>query len=157
MGIQNVSIFVTPLREISWNSPNFSSLPHKDMLKIIIDINLGPYAITFLTPPAKKQRSFSNAELSVVRRSPSSVVVNFSLKIFISQNCLITFVLLWHGALLGRYQCTVKIWIWLNHPKGQLYRSERSNLVHLPLGGNFPKNCFITISLFCHEASQGGC
>ena len=40
----------------------------------------------FLAPPAERQRSFSNAELSVVRRRhPSSVVVNFSLKIFISQ------------------------------------------------------------------------
>ena len=25
------------------------------------------------------------------------------------------------------------------------------------LGGNFLKNCLITFSLFCHEASQGGC
>ena len=32
-----------------------------------------------------------------------------------------------------------------------------SNLVHFPLGGNFLKNCLITFSLFCHEASQGGC
>ena len=34
--------------------------------------------VNFLAPPAKRQRSFSNVELSVV-------VVNFSLKIFISQ------------------------------------------------------------------------
>ena len=27
--------------------------------------------------------------------------------------------LLWHRGLLGRYQCTVKMWIWLNHPKGK--------------------------------------
>ena len=36
-----------------------------------------------LAPPAEWQRSFSNAELSFLR--PSSVVVNFSLKIFNSQ------------------------------------------------------------------------
>ena len=28
---------------------------------------------------------------------------------------------------------------------------------YLPLRGNFLKNCLITFSLFCHEASQGGC
>ena len=39
----------------------------------------------FLAPPAERQRSFSNADSSVVRRRPSSVVVNFSLKILISQ------------------------------------------------------------------------
>ena len=73
-----------------------------------------PHLVAFLAPPAERPRSFSNAE--------SSVVVSFSLKIFISQtlrHCLITFFLLWHGALLGMYQCTVKMWIWLNHPKGQ--------------------------------------
>ena len=44
--------------------------------------------INFLAPPAEKQRSFSNADSSVVRRPSSSsvvVVVNFSLKILISQ------------------------------------------------------------------------
>ena len=39
---------------------------------------------TFLAPPAERQRSFSNADSSVVRRH-LSVVVNFSPKIFISQ------------------------------------------------------------------------
>ena len=39
-----------------------------------------------LAPPAERQRSFSNAELSVVvRRRRPSFVVNFSLNIFISQ------------------------------------------------------------------------
>ena len=47
-------------------------------------INFSAHKNYFLAPPAERQRSFSNAELSVVRR-PSSVVVNFSLKIFISQ------------------------------------------------------------------------
>ena len=81
----------------------------------------------FLAPPAERQRSFSNAELSVVRRRPSSSVVvvrrpssTFHLKSSFLRNCLITFFLLWHVhvALLGRYQCTVQMWIWLNHPKG---------------------------------------
>ena len=38
----------------------------------------------FLAPPAERQRSFSNADSSVVRRRPSSVV-NFSIKSLISQ------------------------------------------------------------------------
>ena len=53
---------------------------------------------------------------SVVRRRPSSSTFHF--KSLFLRNCLITFFLLWHGALLGRYQCTVQIWIWLNHAKG---------------------------------------
>ena len=40
-------------------------------------------ATSFLAPPAKRQRSFSNADSSVVRRRPS--VVNFSIKSLISQ------------------------------------------------------------------------
>ena len=42
----------------------------------------------FLAPPAERQRSFSNADSSVVRRGPSVVrpsVVNFSIKSLISQ------------------------------------------------------------------------
>ena len=118
----------------------------------------------FLAPPAERQRSFSNADSSVVRR-PSSVVVvvvvrrpssTFQLKAWFLKNCLITFFLLWHVASLGWYQCIVKIWIWLNHPKGHFKRSERSNLAPFLLGGNFLKNCLITFSLFMHEASQGG-
>ena len=64
--------------------------------------------------------------------------------------------LFWHVASLGWYQCIVKIWIWLNHPKGHFERSERSNLAPFLLGGNFLKNCLITFSLFMQEASQGG-
>ena len=76
-----------------------------------------PYRWEFLAPPAERQRSFSNAELSVIRlRRPSST---FHLKSLFLRNCLITFFLLWHGALIVRYQCTVKMWILLNHPKGQ--------------------------------------
>ena len=44
--------------------------------------------IIFLAPPAERQRSFSNADSSVVRRrrpSSSSSVVNFSIKSLISQ------------------------------------------------------------------------
>ena len=43
-------------------------------------LNISP----FLAPPAERQRSFSNADSSVVRRCPSSVV-NFSIKSLISQ------------------------------------------------------------------------
>ena len=70
-----------------------------------------PPRVPFLAPPAKRQRSFSNAELSFV---------NFSLKIFISQKLLYNFFssLACRLALLGRYQCTVKSWIWWNRPKG---------------------------------------
>ena len=63
----------------------------------------------------------------VVRRRPSSSVVvrrrpsssTFHLRSLFLRNCLITFFLLWHRALLRRYQCTVHMCIWLNHPKGQ--------------------------------------
>ena len=87
--------------------------------------------IFLLAPPAERQRSFSNADSSVVR--PSSVrrpsVVNFSIKSLISQKLSDNFFsFFWHVASLGWYQCIVKIWIWLNHPKGHFERSERSNL-----------------------------
>ena len=113
----------------------------------------------FLAPPAERQRSFSNADSSVVRRGPSVVrpsVVNFSIKSLISQKLSDNFFLFWHVASLGWYQCIVKIWIWLNHPKGHFERSERSNLAPFLLGGNFLKNCLITFSLVMQEASQGG-
>ena len=90
----------------------------------------------------------------VCRRRPSSVV-NFSIKSLISQKLADNFFFC-HVASLGWYQCIVKIWIWLNHPKGHFERSERSNLAPFLLGGNFLKNCLITFSLFMQEASQGG-
>ena len=80
-------------------------------------------------------------------RRPSSVV-NFSIKSLISQKL--------HVASFAWYQCIVKIWIWLNHPKCHFERSERSNLAPFLLGGNFLKHCWITFSLFMQEASQGG-
>ena len=102
---------------------------------------------SFLAPPAERQRSFSNADSSVVRRPsssvvvvrrrPSSSVVNFSIKSLISQKLFDNFFSFWHVASLGWYQCIVKIWIWLNHPKGHFKRSERSNLARFLLGGNF--------------------
>ena len=54
-------------------------------------------------------------------------------------------------ASVGRYPCTVIIWICLNHSKGHFKRSERSNLAPFLLGGNFLKNCLITFSLFMQE------
>ena len=100
----------------------------------------------FLAPTAERQRSFSNSDSSVVVVHPSST---FQLKAWFLKNCLITFFLFWHVASLGWYQCIVKIWIWLNHPKGHF---ERSNLAHFLLGGNFLKNFLITFSLFMQEA-----
>ena len=69
---------------------------------------------TFLAPPAAWQRSFSNADSSVVRRRR----VNFSLKRLISQKLPDNFFLFWCTVSLGRYQCTVNVLIWLNRPKG---------------------------------------
>ena len=92
------------------------------------------FDVIFLAPPAEWQRSFSNAELSVV--------VNFSLEIFISQKLLDNL-------------CSSLAWSFIR--KVPMYWSERSNLAYFPFGGNFLKNCLITFSLFCHEASQGGC
>ena len=114
------------------------------------------FMMNFLAPPAERQRSFCNADSSVVRRPSSSVVCRrrrrpsstFQLKAWFLKNCLITFFLFWYVASLGWYQCIVKIWIWLNHPKGHFERSERSNLAPFLLGGNFLKNCLITFSLF---------
>ena len=63
----------------------------------------------------KRQRVFSNAELSVVVVVHS--VSTFHLKAWLLKNSLITFFLFWHGTSLGRYQCTVMTWIWLNHFK----------------------------------------
>ena len=77
--------------------------------------------ITFLAPPAERQRSFSSADSSVVRR-PSST---FQLKAWFLKNCLITFFLFWHVASLRWYQCIVKIWIWLNHPKRSFWKVRK--------------------------------
>ena len=89
-------------------------------------------------------------------RPSSSSVINFSLKSLISQKLSgKTFFLFWHVASLWWYQCIVKIWIWLNHPKGHFKRSERSNLAPFLLGGNFLKNGLKTFSPFMQEASKG--
>ena len=111
-----------------------------------------------LALPAERQRSGAflmpiRPSSVVRRRRPSST---FQLKAWFLKNCQITFFLFWHVASLGWYQCIVKIWIWLNHPKGHFERSERSNLAPFLLGGNFLKNWLITFSLFMQEASQGG-
>ena len=52
---------------------------------------------TFLAPPAERQRSFSNADSSVVRRRPSSVRPSstFQLKAWFFKNCLIIFFFFW--------------------------------------------------------------
>ena len=48
---------------------------------------------------------------------PSSVGVNFSIKILSSQKLPDNFSSFWCTASLGRYPGTVKIWIWFDHPK----------------------------------------
>ena len=65
-----------------------------------------------------------------------SVGVSFSLKILIYQFHF------WCTAFLGRYPCTVKIWILLNHPKGNFNRSEKSNLAPFLLGRQFSQKLF---------------
>ena len=55
-----------------------------------LELDLISLSVNFLAPPAERQRSFSNADSSVVRRRRLSsvvvvVVVNFSLKMLISQ------------------------------------------------------------------------
>ena len=62
--------------------------------------------------------------------SSSVVGVNLSLKILISQKRTDNF----FPASLGRYPCTVQIWIWLNHPKCHFKMPERSNLAPFQLG-----------------------
>ena len=77
---------------------------------------------------------------------PSSVGVNFSLKRLISQK--------WPDNFLGFFR---KVPIYCKHMDlVDFYRSERSNLAHFSLGGNFLKHDFITFSLFWHEAFQWG-
>ena len=73
--------------------------------KWFLDIQNG-WQWPFLAPPAERQRSFSNADSSVVvvRRLSSST---FHLKYQFLKNCLITFFLFWCIASLGRYPCTV--------------------------------------------------
>ena len=93
---------------------------------------------------------------------PSSVVVvvrrrlsSTSIKSLISQKLSGNFFSFLACSFL-RMVPNVKIWIWLNHPKGHFERSERSNLAPFLLRSNFLKNCLITFSLFMQEASQGG-
>ena len=105
----------------------------------------------FLAPPAERQRSFSNADSSVVVRRQT-----FQLKAWFLNNCLITFFLFWYVASLGWYQCIVRIWIWLNHSKGHFERSERSNLAPFLLGGNFLKNCFDNFFSICKKLPKEG-
>ena len=97
--------------------------------------------IIFLAPPAEWQRSFSNTDSSVV---------NFSLKCLISQNWPDNFFSFLAWSFLGKVLMYCKNygfgWIILKvNLKGQIWRQFSQ------------KNCLITFSLFCHEASQGGC
>ena len=64
------------------------------------------FDVIILAPPAERQRSFSNAELSVVRLSDCPSVksgggVNL-------RNASVTFFLFWHGAYLGWHKSLTK-------------------------------------------------
>ncbi len=87
-------------------------------------------ATDFLAPQAEgRQRSFSNAESSVVRPSvrPSSSVVNFfRLKCQFLKNCLITFFLLAHTAPMGCQLSSMKFLTPLKRSKGPPGVRERT-------------------------------
>ena len=85
---------------------------------------------------------------------PSSVVVNFSIKSLISQKLSDNFFYFLACSFLRMVQCIVKIWIWLNHPKGHFERSERSNLAPFLLGGNFLKNCLYLCKKLPNEGTN---
>ena len=108
----------------------------------------------FLAPPAERQRSFSNAELSVVR--PSSSSSTFHSKSLFLRNCLITVFLLWYGALLGRYQCTVKCGFG-SIILGSILKVRKVKFGPFSTWKQFSQKLFDSFSLFCHEVSQGGC
>ena len=58
---------------------------------------------SFLAPPAERQRSFSNTDLSVVRLSVRLSVCPSRLRgggVYL-RNASVTFLLFWHGASLG--------------------------------------------------------
>ena len=70
------------------------------------------------------------------RRRPSST---FYLKGWFLKNDLYdNFFPFWCTAALGRFQCTVHIWIWLNRHKGR-----KGQIWLISLGGNCRKNCLI--------------
>ena len=106
----------------------------------------------FLAPPAEWQRSFSNADSSFVRRLASSVV-NVSLKWLISQKWPDNFFSFLAWSFLRQVLMYCKNMDLITHPKGHF---KRSNLAPFLLGGNFLKNCLITLSLFMQDASHGG-
>ena len=111
----------------------------------------------FLAPPAERQRSFSNADSSVVRRGPSVVrpsVVNFSIESLISQKLSDNFFSFLACSFLRMVPIHSRNMDLV--AKCHFERSERSNLAPFLLGGNFLKNCLITLSLVMQEASQGG-
>ena len=83
-----------------------------DRPSLIIECPQGPPNSKKKTPSAGRQRSFSNADSSVVGVATASI---FHLKAGFLENGLITFFILWHGASSGRYIGI--IWNWLNRPK----------------------------------------
>ena len=86
------------------------------LVDYLINIDIFIHSYLFSSASRKAAGLFS---CRVVCRHPSSLSSTFHLKSLFLRNCVITYFLLWYGALLRRYQCTVKMWIWFIHPKGQ--------------------------------------
>ena len=114
--------------------------------------------IHFLAPPAERQRSFSNADSSVVRRPSSSVVVvNFSIKSLISQKLADNF--LAPPAERQRSFSNADSSV-VRRRRRRRRRRRPSSVVRRPsstfqLKAWFLKNCLITFFLFWHVASFG--
>ena len=90
----------------------------KNIHRIYIDLSLCSITHIYMQKAVSSQFLAPPAECRVVRRRQL-----LNLKSLFLRNCLITFFLLWHGALLGRYQCTVQMWMVCG----------RSGLAHFPL------------------------
>ena len=121
------------------------------------------YFFPFLAPPAERQRSFSNTDLSVVRLS---VCLSVRLSVRpsrlrggrgLSQKRFSNFFFFFGmKLLLGDINHISKDrfgWIAL---KVHFSRSKRSNLALFAFGGHLLQNCSVTFSLFWHRAAKEG-
>ena len=63
--------------------------------------NLTTDIADFLAPPAERQRSFSNTDLSVVRLSVRPSVCPSRLRGVYLRNASVTFLIFWHEASFG--------------------------------------------------------
>ena len=110
------------------------------------------FCSVFLAPPAEWQRSFTNAESSVVViiHHPST----FYLKVRFFLNCLITFFLILHRDSMAWGLPANKCWSPSNRPKAPPHVPQKwppvAVFIHF---AKFLKICPITFSLFWHGAS----